>query len=326
MPEWQMTPAQSSGSDQPAGRQPRHRWASWVLVFVSLAFLSPLLVWLMRPRSSNIPSAPSSPVTTDATTPSIPTLPFDVPITLLRTLTGHTQEVHAVAFAPNGKWVASGGGDSTIRLWDVQRGAVHKTLTGHSGTVWAVSFSPDGKTLASGGADGTARLWDLRTGEILHSLLKLDLGFGVYAVAFSPDGQIVALGGNRIVYLSDPQTGTVKRKLAGHDSVVQSVAFSPDGETVASASRDKTVRMWDVQTGAMRGTLTGHRSSVYSVAFAPNRKMLATGGQDDTVRIWGDVTALPESVKTEQVEQTPPVKGSPKPQSRPNRRSDGRPR
>ena len=80
---------------------------------------------------------------------------------MIKTFVGHADVVHSVVFSPDGKTIASGSTDSTIKLWDVNTGTELRTIEGHSGEVWSVTFSPDGKTLASGSSDKTIKLWDV---------------------------------------------------------------------------------------------------------------------------------------------------------------------
>ena len=110
------------------------------------------------------------------------------------TLKGHEGFVSAVAFSPDGKTLATGGGDRSIKFWDV--GHTSKTrnvLKGHAGTVHSVTFSPDGKTLATGSADKTIKLWDVGVQRELATL-KGHEG-SVRSIAFSPDGMTLAAGG-----------------------------------------------------------------------------------------------------------------------------------
>ena len=111
---------------------------------------------------------------------------------LLRTLTGHTGGVLSVTYSPDGKKLASGSADGTVRIWDVGRGECERTLTGHTSYVNSVTYSPDGKKLASGSYDGTVRIWDVGRGECERTLTG-HTGY-VLSVTYSPDGKKLASG------------------------------------------------------------------------------------------------------------------------------------
>jgi WD40 repeat protein/tRNA A-37 threonylcarbamoyl transferase component Bud32 len=203
----------------------------------------------------------------------------------IATLTGHSDYVPSITFSPDGRTLASGSHDKTIKLWDVHSQREIATLTGHSDIVISVAFSPDGQTLASGSWDNTIKLWDVQSqGEIATLTGHSDI---VYSVALSPDGRTLASGSNDYtIKLWDVQSQREIATLTGHSDPVNSVAFSPDGGTLASGSNDCTIKLWDVQSQREIATLTGHSYPVCSVPFSPDGRTLASGSPDKTIKLW----------------------------------------
>lgn len=239
--------------------------------------------------------------------------------------TGHTKDINSVAFSPDGKTLASGSGDETIKLWDVESGNELRTLAGHTMPVYSVAFTPDGKTLASGSADKTVKLWDVETGKEIrtftgHTAWVTSIAFssngrklasasggegktirvwdavtgellrsfaGQSRVAFSPDDKMIAsLGENFTIKFWNIETGAEIRTLAAHADGIKSIGFSPDGKTLASGSNDKTIKLWDVETGNEIRTLRGHAHWVTSVKFSPHGSTLASGSADHAIKLW----------------------------------------
>ncbi len=197
--------------------------------------------------------------------------------------------VQALAFSPDEQMLATGSWDGTIKLWNLENGAL-LWLGQHTGSIHRLAFTPDGRTLASGGDDAVSRLWDVSTGKLLQTLSSQSSP--IYALAWSPDGCLLAGGCfDGSIHLWEMQGGQAaqvgaSRILTGHSGPVWSLAFAPDRCTLASGSFDRTVRLWDVESLEVRETLAGHTAPVNTVAWSPDGSLLASGSRDQAIWLW----------------------------------------
>ena len=195
----------------------------------------------------------------------------------------HAGAVSALVFSPDGKFLASGGGD-TVRVWDLTTGK--PVMTGTINSVGALDFTRDGKTLAAVGRHGDLCLWNVATGQQTQRFAG-QLHSKVQAMRFSPDGKHLSLvddQGN--VLFKDAVTGKNKNAFRSERDYWFRLALTADGKRACSAGHDYAVCVWDVATGKRLLKLPAHKDHVYGAAFSPDGRYLASGGRSNKIHLW----------------------------------------
>jgi dipeptidyl aminopeptidase/acylaminoacyl peptidase len=203
--------------------------------------------------------------------------------------------VWRLAWSPDGALLAACVNDGAVSVWDPVSGHLRRSIKGHPAAVSNVAWAPDGARLASASADKTVRIWNPLTGQPLTTFQGHESQ--INCVAWSPDGALLASGGgavwltlvmvygDTVIRIWRPD-GVLQRSLVGHTEQVTCVAWSPDSSRLASASLDRSVRIWGVDPSDTPTTLKGHSESVLSVAWSPDGGRLASASSDKTIRLW----------------------------------------
>jgi WD40 repeat protein len=243
---------------------------------------------------------------------------------LIGSISAHKGPVRGVLFASSGKELISGGADGQVRRWSFptvkslepsisgapiaamagcrrtgllacaledKTIAVHpgdgsgaRTLPAIPAPIKCVAFSPDGDRLAAGSLK-LLRLIDPRTGADGPKLPEQP--FWVYSLSFSPDGKSIAVGGLQDVALYEVSSGKAVGRLQGHAGWVLGCAHSPDGKLLASASQDRSIRLWDLNDPERSGALGSLPVPSRCVLFSPSGEHVLSGSDDGAIRIWG---------------------------------------
>ena len=193
--------------------------------------------------------------------------------------------VSDVAFAPNGRTLAVGSADGSVRLSDTRTRRQIASLVDSGSPIVAVGFARHGRVVAAGSADGRVRLWDVGSGK---PVADLDARHPIVASAVSEDGRkAAAMNKDGRIWLWDVGNGGARR-LRGNPSTAAELAFSPDSGTLAAAttydsgnSVEGYVELYDVGSGKQR-ELPNDSDAVDAIAFSPDGRTLLTGGSAGT--------------------------------------------
>ena len=234
--------------------------------------------------------------------------------------------IQVIAFSPDDRFLATGGDNNAIDIWDASTGYLLRTFSGNSITRWsngkilALAISPDGEYLAgSSGSDNSLKIWNVQTGALVRTLTGPANG-----LAFSPSGRQLIAGNGNAINIWNVENGTIEKTLACHFLLgMNALAISASGKRVVSGSDDGTVEVWDVATGKeirTMGTLNppitvtsngreltdddpatvamvrdeaGAAHGVLSVAFCNNDTRVVSAGKENKITIWDSNTGKP---------------------------------
>ncbi len=195
--------------------------------------------------------------------------------------------VASADLSPDGKLLATGSWDQSVKIWDIESGQAIRKLEGvHKGYINSVEFSPDGGTILTGSDDGTARLWQVATGEALEVVFRGHES-RIRQARFSHDGaRVITAAHDKTARIWDAQTGELQLTLEGHQWAVLCGQFSSDGQRAITGSEDNTAIVWDATSGKVLLRLAGHTDGITAVAFSPNGSRVLTGSEDNTAKLW----------------------------------------
>lgn len=205
---------------------------------------------------------------------------------LRHTLKEHTNTITRIAWSPDGLLLATASKDNTVRIWDAKAGKQLQLLSKHTSSIISVSWSPDGRRLASGGADNQYIIWDVGNGGVDNLHVKNEEDRSVHSVAWSPDGTLIAVSGYKTFSIRDVESSKQARKMTGHTGWVLSLRWSPNGKILASASGDKSIRLWEPDERRLLHTFTKHTDYISDLCWAPDGRTIASASTDKTVRLW----------------------------------------
>jgi len=215
-------------------------------------------------------------------------------ITLEKELSKRGHEVICSAYSTDGKYLATGGTDNYIYVWNLATGTTTQRMHTRK---WprTLCFTPDGKGLISGGKDQRLKYWNLQTGELLYS--RRGHRGQIVSIAIDPVNSRIASGGaDGKIIIWDLTTGKAIKDLRGHRDNVNAVSFHPSGTKLASGSADKNIIEWNIQSGLPIRKFRAHSSWIRAIDYSPDGSLLASAGDDKRIKIWQDGIEINEFI------------------------------
>ncbi len=240
----------------------------------------------------------------------IKNIPFDIPYE------PNTQKfglAYNVKFTPDGKFLATAGGDEKIKIWQLDGTLYNKPLEEKENTIVRdISFTRDNKVLASANDNGTVTLWDIDGRKVIHTFTEhLDVD-AFMSVSFSADDKLLAAATyDGIIKIWNINDYTLKHCWQGHIAEITHIGFNLDGKRLVSTGLDRTLKIWNLNNLDNLDKCQGdtlkkqeqpeaifhHRSAVWSADFSPDSKLIVSGNADKTIRVWNIDGEKPEIIK-----------------------------
>jgi len=217
-------------------------------------------------------------------------------------LEGHPHfPITALAFSPDGQWLASASQDKTVKLWHLPSNgpATGRTVYQYPSWAFSVLFAHDGSQLFSSGIDTVIRTWDAATGSEVGKPFEGHTD-SIYGLALSPDGQRLASGGTEhIIFIWDVNSRQRITRLFGHSGGIRALSFSPDGTMLASGGYDQMIRLWDLSNEKPTALFRGHHDQVTWLSLSADGELLLSQGQSGLIKLWRVTPGLEGNVLTD---------------------------
>jgi len=213
---------------------------------------------------------------------------------LTKTLTGHAKKISSVSYTPDGKYLATGSEDSTLKVWDVGSGKCLTTISdiivGMQGET-SIIYSPDGKVLTTLHKDNTIKLWEVASRRCVKILTPKTTGHpalpgDIRSIAYTPDGRCLAVADwEKNIKLLEVETGIGLKTLRSYAGFAGEAKYSPDGAYMVSGMGNGSIKLWKMASGKFK-ILSGHTDSINDIIYSPDGAYLVTSSDDSTIKLW----------------------------------------